>query len=126
MDTFFNWFDYSSILGVAVSDLTKFGGFLIAGAILGRLLRIPLARWVEKLTPESDHTTSVQLSRGIERSSFLLIFSLVLKTGAIDVLRLPGWLWEKSQYAITVLLAISSTILFLQVIEVVLLGLQVR
>lgn len=126
MDDFFNWYFEGTIAGVAVRDLSKFAGFLIAGYVLGKLLRIPIARWIEKITPESDHTTSEQVSTAIEKSAFLLIFTLVLKSGAIDVLHLPGWLWEKSQYAITMLLAISSTVLCLQIIEVVLLGLQAR
>ncbi len=124
LDSYLAWLDQATFLGAPLGNILKFAAFVSAGFILGRLIRIPVARWLEKATPESDHHTSVRVSAALERSLFLLIFALVLKTGAIDVLHLPGWAWEKSQYAITVLIAIASTILFLQMVELGLFGLR--
>jgi MscS family membrane protein len=106
--------------------LINFCIFVIAGWLLGRLLRYPIAYWLEKITPDTDHTTSVRVGRAIEWSTFFLVFSLVMKSGGIDVLKLPGWLWEKTHFGVTILISLSSTILMLQVIEIVLLGLQKR
>ncbi len=126
MSSFRDWFFNAHFLGVALPDLTKFTAFLVAGFLLGKILRYPIARWLERITPETDHTTSVRVGRSIERAVFLLIFTIVLKSGAVDVLHLPGWAWEKSQYLITILMSIAATMLFLQIVEIVLFGLRKR
>lgn len=123
---FISFWEWYYQRGDWLHNFIKFIAFLAAGFILGRILRIPISRWIEKATPETDHTTSVQVGRGIERSVFLLVFTLVLKAGAIDVLHLPGWMWEKLGYGLTILLAIASTMLCLQIMEIILLGVRQR
>ena len=126
MDEFLDWFLKYKLLGAPLPDLAKFTGFILAGFILGRILRYPVARWLKRITPESEHAIGDKVGRGIEKSVSLLIFTIVMKTGAIDVLHLPGWAWEKCGYAVTVLMAIASTMLFLQTVEVGLFGLRKR
>lgn len=108
------------------NSLINFGVFVVAGWLLGRILRYPIAYWLEKMTPDTDRSTSVRVGRAIEWSVFLLVFSLVMKSGGIDVLKLPGWLWEKTHFAITISISLSSTVLMLQFVEIILLGLQQR
>lgn len=124
MNEFTGWFLKAEVFGAPLPDLAKFTGFIAAGLLLGRILRLPIARWLEHLTPETDHTTSIRVGRSIERSVFLLVFAVVLKSGAIDVLHLPGWAWEKFHQAITIFIAVAATSLFLQVVEIVLYGLR--
>ena len=96
---FFDWFSKYKFLGISLASLAKCMGFLVAGFVLGRLLRYPIVRWLERITPEKDHTTSKRVGRSIEEAVFLLVFTLVLKSGPIDVLYLPSWAWEKAQNA---------------------------
>ncbi len=118
------WLNRQTFLGLPLPHLCKFLGFLLAAWVMGRLLRAPLSNWLERLTPREDHETSQRVAAGFERSAFFLIFVVVLKLGAIDVLHLPGWLWERCQQGMTAALAAASTILFLQIVEVALLGLR--
>lgn len=120
----FEWLDRQTFLGLPLPHLCKFLGFLLVAWVAGRLLRAPLAQWLERLTPADDHVTSRRVAEGFERSSYFLIFVIVLKLGAVDVLHLPGWLWERCQQGMTACLAIASTILFLQIVEVALIGLR--
>jgi MscS family membrane protein len=126
--SFFNEFKTNflqgSFLGIEVPDLCKFLGFLVGGWLVGKLSKKPLALWIERLTPKDDHTTSVRFARNFQRLSFLFVFALVLNMGAIDVLHLPGWLWLRLRHLPVILLAIASTLLALQIIDVALLGLQ--
>ena len=126
MQSFFDWLALHEFLGIPLLHVAEFGGFLLAGLVFGRLLSYPLAHWIERITPADDHATSARVAQGFERSNFFLVFAVVLKMGAIDVLHLPGWLWEKAQHALTVLLACAATILFLQIVEVILIGLHNR
>jgi MscS family membrane protein len=126
VDAFWEWFFQAHFLGMRLADLAKFAAFIVAGIVLGRLLRIPITRWLEKITPETDHETGARIGRGIERAVSLLIFSIVLASGAIDVLHLPGWAWEKARHLPTVLMAAASTMLFLQIVEILLVGLRRR
>jgi len=126
MQSFFDWLAVHTFLGIPLLHLAKFGGFLVTGLVFGRLLSWPLAQWIERVTPSEDHVTSVRVAKGFERSNFFLVFAIVLKMGAIDVLHLPGWLWEKGQHILTILLACAVTMLFLQIVEVVLIGLHNR
>lgn len=115
-----------NILGVDVYDLTKFTGMLVAGLILGRLLRYPVARIIERFTPKDDHTTSQKVSSRFEKLSFLLVFAIVLNMGAIDVLHLPGWLWMRMSSGTVIFLAVIVTIIALEMIDIALLGLKKR
>jgi MscS family membrane protein len=119
-------FNNGNFLGIAVPDLAKFGGFLVGGFILGKLLRYPLAAWIERITPKEDHTTSQRVAASFEKSTFLLIFAVVLNMGAIDVLKLPGWLWDRLRLLPVILLSMACTMLVLQVIDVALLSLRKR
>ncbi len=126
VDAFWNWFFQADFLGVTLVNLTKFAGFLLAGFVLGRVLRYPITRWLQGVTPKTDHATSHRVGRAVERAVFLLIFSIVLKSGAVDILHLPGWAWEKAHVAVTILMAFAATLLFLQFVEVALFGLRKR
>lgn len=126
MDAYLDWFLNAKWHGVPLQNLAKFFAFVLAGFILGRALRIPVARWLMRITPEAEHAAGDKIARGIEQSVSLLIFTIVLKTGAIDVLHLPGWIWEKCQDAVTVLMAGASTLLFFRTVDVALLGLRRR
>jgi len=121
-ESFFN----SKFLGIEVTDLAKFTGFILGGLILGRLLRYPLVMWIERITPKDDHVTSQKVAASFERLSFLLVFAVVLNMGAVDVLNLPGWLWERMRYAPVILLSFVATMIGLQIIDVTLLGLKKR
>jgi small-conductance mechanosensitive channel len=123
---FTDWFTTTRFLGIPLLNLSMFAVFLVAGLFLGWLIRIPVERWLKKSTAESDAETGKRVGRSIQRAVFLLIFCLVLKSGAIDILHLPGWAWEKSQNAISVLMAVACTILFLQIVEIALVGLRLR
>jgi MscS family membrane protein len=119
-------FHNATFLGLEVRDLAKFGGFLLGGLILGRLLRYPLALCIERLTPKDDHTTSQKVAASFERLAFLLVFAIVLNMGAIDVLHLPGWLWQRLSSLAVIFLAAVVTMITLQIIDVALLGLKKR
>ncbi len=125
LQSIFNWLALHDLLE-PLSHLAKFGGFLLAGLVFGRLLRYPLAQWIEWLTPVDDHATSVRVAKSFERLNFFLVFAIVLNMGAIDVLHLPGWLWERARHLPKILLGIAVTMLFLQMVEVALIGLRKR
>ncbi len=126
LDAFWDWFFRAHVLGARVADLTKFAAFLLLGLILSRLLRVPLARWLDRLTPRADRDAGARIGRGVGRSVSLLIFGIVLGSGAIDVLHLPGWAWEKARHLPTVLMAAAAAMFFLQVAEGFFLGVQRR
>lgn len=126
MDLFLGWYLDAKFMGIALPDLAKFIGFILAGLVLGRLLRYPIARWIKKVTTQEEGQAGVKIAQGIESSVFLLVFSIVLKSGAVDVLHLPGWIWEKTRDGTTILLAAAATALFLQIVELFLLGLRKR
>jgi MscS family membrane protein len=121
---FFEWLNQATFLTLPLPHICKFFGFLLAAWVCGHVLRAPLSRWLGRFTPAEDRVTSERVAHGFERSAFFLIFVVVLKTGAIDVLHLPGWLWQRGQDATTAALALASTILFLQIVEVGLIGLR--
>ncbi len=126
VDAFWAWFFTAHLLGMRLADLAKFAGFILAGVVLGRLLRIPITRWLTRITPETDRETGERIGRGVEQAVSLLIFAIVLGSGAVDVLHLPGWAWEKARHLPTVLMATASTMLFLQIVEISLIGLRRR
>ncbi|MFZ4694864.1 MAG: mechanosensitive ion channel family protein [Verrucomicrobiia bacterium] len=126
VDAFWAWFFTAHVLGMRLADLAKFAGFILAGVVLGRLLRIPITRWLTRITPETDRETGERIGRGVEQAVSLLIFAIVLGSGAVDVLHLPGWAWEKARHLPTVLMATASTMLFLQIVEISLIGLRRR
>ncbi|MCC7519573.1 MAG: mechanosensitive ion channel [Verrucomicrobiae bacterium] len=126
VDDFWEWFFRARVFEARVADLAKFGAFIIAGIVLGRLLRIPVTRWLERFASGTDREPGRKIGRGIERAVSLLIFSIVLGSGAIDVLHLPGWAWEKARHLPTVLMAVASTMLFLQLVEIALVALKSR
>lgn len=126
VDAFWAWFFSASFLGMRLADLAKFAGFILAGVVLGRLLRIPITRWLTRITPETDRETGERIGRGVEKAVSLLIFAIVLGSGAVDVLHLPGWAWEKARHLPTILMALASTMLFLQIVEIFLVGLRRR
>ncbi|MDD2711018.1 MAG: mechanosensitive ion channel [Verrucomicrobiae bacterium] len=122
MEDFYSWMLNHTFLGVPLLHFAKFLGFLAAAYVLGRLLRFPLSKWMERLMPGEDRQASERVAQGFERATFILVFSIVLKFGAIDVLHLPGWLWARCQQGMTAFMAVAATLLFLQIVDVVLLG----
>ena len=126
VDAFWAWFFTAHVLGMRLADLAKFAGFILAGVVLGRLLRIPITRWLTRITPETDRETGERIGRGVEQAVSLLIFAIVLGSGAVDVLHLPGWAWEKARHLPTILMAAASAMLFLQIVEISLVGLRRR
>ncbi len=126
LDAFLVWFFEAHLLGVALEDLAKFALFLAAGVLLGRVLRYPVVHWLKRMTPNADHSSNERVGRSIERAVFLLIFSIVLDSGAVDVLHLPGWAWNKARHLPTLLMTFASAALFLQIVEISLIGLRRR
>ncbi len=126
LEMFLGWYLDARFMGIALPDLTKFIGFILTGLVLGRILRYPIARWINKVTTAGDGKMGEKIILAIEGSVFLLVFDIVLKPGAVDVLLFPGWTREKPRDAVTILMAAAATMLFLQIVELALLGLRKR
>ena len=126
MDSLHYWFFNTRFLGIDVTNWAKFLGFILAGLILGKLLRFSLTFWINRITPKDDNITSTRIAGKVQRITFFLVFALVLNMGAIDVLHLPGWLWLRVKHLPVVLLEVAATLLSMQFVDIALLSLRKR
>src|SRR4051812_49275690 len=106
MDSILDWFLNARISGASLPDVAKFTGLLIAGYVLAKILKNPIARWVEGIAPDHSKANSLRIARSIEVAIILLISGIVLQSGALDLLRLSERAWRNGQTCVILLLAL--------------------